>query len=597
MSPEQASGMELDGRTDIFSLGLVLYELVTGKQVFAGNSIFGILDNILSKEPVPIPQNSALPAELNRILQKAVEKDRDLRYQTAAELKADLERLQQKIRSDAATPRDSAYRSRKRRNALLAIVLLGIVIAVGGYWFYTIRTAGPIRSLAVLPFENVGGNPDTEYLSDGITESTITRLSQLPELKVMARTTVFQFKGKSALEAGRLLKVEAVVTGRILQQKDTLLIQVELVNVSDGLQLWGAEYQRKFSDMLSVLQKDIAQEISGRLRLNLSGSEKTRLVRGNTSHPEAYRLYLQGRYYWNNRNEESLLKSVELYSKAIEFDPEFAIAYAALAESYAVMPSWGVATANQIAPNLMKAAKKALELDSSLAQAHAAMGLLHESQYDFKQAEKDYRRAIELDPNYATAHQWLGEVYLLKGRTEENLLESRRALDLDPLSLLITASYGLSLSYAGRYEEALEQLRRAKDLDPDYCTSVVYEAQIFRAQGKLQDAIAELEKPQARRCGSKWGLSELGYTYAVAGWKMQAKEVLEELEKESQVTYVPSNYIAVIHLGLGDTDRALYWLKKGFEERTLWCFDLHPYLSLLRSNPKFADFLQQSHLQ
>lgn len=597
MSPEQAKARELDARTDVFSFGLVLYEMATGRQAFSGSSNAVIFEAILNREPVsPLRLNPELPAQLEQIINKALEKDRDLRYQSAAEIKTDLRRLQRQLQSGSQATAHPVEPRKRSSFAYIAIAFAVVAIAAIALYLYGNRSSRPIRSLAVLPFVNVSGNSNTEYLSDGITESAITRLSQLPDVKVMARNTVFTFKGKDSLEAGRKLNVDAIVTGRVFQQGDTLIIRAELVNVKDGSQLWGGEYDRKFSDILTV-QKEIAQEISGKLKLMLSQEEKTRLAKTYTTNTEAYRLYLQGRYYWNKRDEASLKKSVEFYEKAIQLDPHYAIAYAGLAETYAIFGGYGGASKRQVAPKLMEAATKALELDDTLPQTHAALGHFKRDQYDFLNAEKEYKRAIELDPNYATAHHWLGGLYGITGRSEEGLSEFKKALELDPFSISTNSNYGFWLIIARRYKEALDQLNKTKDLDSGFCFTYTLLGQLYRDEGKIAEAIQELQKPQALECGGTWGLSELGYSYALAGRRAEAEKVIQDIKEQSKRRYVPQQHIAVIYLGLGDKDQALFWLQKGYEDGSLWLADLVPYLPALRADPQFADFLHRIHLK
>jgi serine/threonine protein kinase/Tfp pilus assembly protein PilF len=599
MSPEQAKAKELDVRTDLFSFGLVLYEMCTGKQAFSGPTSAVIFDAILNRAPIsPVRFNPDLPPELERIINKALEKDRETRYQSAAEMKADLKRLQRSLMSGpTATGSQPVQTSRALRWRTIAVAAVAVIITVlAVFYFYTQRGSQPIRSLAVLPFVNASGNSDAEYLTDGITESTITRLSQIPNLKVMARTTVFTFKGKDALESARKLNVDAVVTGRVLQQGDTLVINAELVNTADGAQLWGEEYNRKLSDILNV-QKEIAKDISSKLSLKLTGQDQTRLAKTFTVSTEAYRLYLQGRYYWNKRDEASLKKSVEYYEQAIALDPAFANAYAALAESYAVFPGWGVASTADTAPKAIAAATKALELDDSLAQAHAPLGQVYSmARYDWNEAERELKRAIELDPSYATAHHWLGGLYQILGRKQEAVSEYRKALESDPLSLVIMSEYGQGLAMAQQYDAAGNVLRKSIEMNPDFCASYLYLALLFREQGKMDNAAAEQKRPQSLICGGVWGLSELGYTYAVSGQEAEARDLLKKIMEVAEKHYVAANYVAVIHLGLGEDEQALLWLNKGYKEGTLWLSDLMPYFSILRTKPLFHDFLRHVNL-
>ncbi|HSP07614.1 MAG TPA: protein kinase, partial [Acidobacteriota bacterium] len=550
MSPEQARGKELDIRTDLFSFGVVLYEMVTGRSAFQGQSTGEILEAIFNREPVaPVRLNPNVPAELERIIHKALEKDREVRFQSAREMKADLKRLQRtESRGTGLIDRqpDTVDRVRKTRIPKITAALVLVALSGAGYFYLHRSRTGPFHSLAVLPFVNGSGNPSTEYLSDGITETTINSLSQIPNLKVMARSTVFTFKGKDVdpRKVGQDLNVDAVVTGRVLQQGDTLIIRAELMDVNNGTQLWGDEYDRKFSDILGV-QKEIAKEISEKLSLKLTGEDKTRLTRTYTSNTEAYRLYLLGRYYWNKREEASLRKSVEYYQQAIQLDPNYAIAYAGLAVTYATAPGWGLGPPRELYSKAIEAAGRALELDDTLAEAHTALGFaVWHYKYDQAAGLKDLKRAIELDPNDATAHGWYGNLLLSLGRNDEGLSEHQKAHECDPLSLQINVEYGRALIINGKYDQALEVLRKTREMDPGFCSTYVVLAQAYRFMGKWKEALAELERPEVQDCNGSWGLSQLGYTYALAGRKAEAEKTIAEIQELSKRRFVPPQHVA-----------------------------------------------------
>jgi TolB-like protein/Flp pilus assembly protein TadD len=547
--------------------------------------------------------NPQLPAELERIIYKALEKDREIRYQSAAEMKADLKRLQRQLQSGSsagATANQVAAKDQTRQRRLLPIIAVLVIAILAGasYYYFTRSRVHPIQSLAILPFVNESGNPNTEYLSDGITESTINTLSRLPNLKVMARGTVFTFKGKEVdpAKVGRQLNVDGVVTGRVLQQGDSLIIRAELMNVNDGTQLWGEEYDRKFNDILSV-QKEIAKDISEKLSLKLSGEDKTQLTKTYTSNTEAYRLYLQGRYYWNKR-DEYLTKSIEYYNQAIQLDPDFALAYAGLAETYAVFPAWGAGSNKEFGPKAIEAAKKALELDDTLSPAHAAIGQVRFNyQYDPVAAGKEFQRAFSLDPNYATAYHWYGSILAAIGKLQDASTHARKAMELDPLSPQIRDDYALVLVLLGQYDEALRQLFKTRELDPNHCITYVYLGQLYRTQGKLEEAIAELQKPEVQRCGGFQGQAELGYTLAMAGKKEEAEKIVRELLDQSEHRYISSEHLVQAYLGIGQRDQALFWLEKGYQAGSIWTYNMVTYLPILRSDPKFADLLHRMNLQ
>lgn len=605
MSPEQARGEELDARSDIFSFGAVLYEMSTGRQAFSGNTSAVIFEALLNKQPVTITRlNPQLPAELDRIINKALEKDRELRYQGAAEMRADLKRLLRQIQSEShltgVADAVTTERSKMRYANLLLILPILLVIGFLVYFYSTKNHGSSIHSLAVLPFVNSSGDPNTEYLSDGITETTINTLSRLPNLRVMARGAVFGFKGRDLdpRKAGRDLNVDAVVSGRVMEQGDTLIIRAELMNVKDGTQLWGEEYERKFSDILAV-QKEIAQQISNNLRLKLGGAESSKLTKTTTTNTEAYRLFLQGRYYWNKRGEGSMKKSMECYEQAIRLDPKYASAYAGLAEAYATAPAWGVGSVREFDPKAIEAAKKALALDDTLAAAHSALGwALTNYQFDYSAAEKEFQRGIELDSQYPPVHHWYAIMLRLQGRHEEELDQIKKAYDRDPLLIQVNNDYAVSLMLNGRKEEALARLKKSREMDPNMCGTPVYTAYVYRAMEKMNEAIAELESPVGQDwCSGGWGQSELAYTYGKIGKKLEAEKKLDELKKAVQTKYVPANYIAIAYLGMGDVDQAASWLEKGVNDGTLWLSDLETHIEELRSNPKFNTFMSRVNLK
>ncbi len=601
MSPEQARGEELDARTDLFSFGAVFYEMTTARQAFSGSTSAVIFEALLTKQPAsPLRLNPELPPELERIINKALEKDRETRYQSAAEIKADLKRLLREIQSESRVVGVAGSRVNKRSSGYLgAIAVVLIAILAASYYFYFNRSSThAIQSLAVLPFVNASGDPQTEYLSDGITETTINSLSRLPDIRVMARGAVFALKGKDVdpRKAGRDLNVDAVVTGRVLQQGDTLIIRAELMHVSDGTQIWGEEYDRKFADILTV-QKDIARQISENLSLKLTGDQKTKVTKIYTTNTEAYKLYLQGRYYFNKRGD-SLKKSIDYYTRAIQLDSNYAPAYAGLAESYAIGPGWGVATNKEFGPKAIAAASKALALDETLAQAHVALAFTKIHQFDFINSEKEFKRAIELDSEYATAYHWYGTLLETIGRFEEALVLSKKAHDLAPLDVQINDDYALALILNGRNQEALDQLKKSRELDPDHCGTPIVASQVYRAIGNMNAAISELQTPRALDlCAGGWGPSELGYAHGKVGNTAEAKKLALQLIDLSKERYIPPNYIAVVYLGIGDKEEALRWLDRGYQDGTLWLSDLVLYLPELRTDPLFADLLHRLNLQ
>lgn len=645
MSPEQARGIPVDGRTDLFSLGVVLYEMVSSHLPFAGNNTNEVISAILSREqPAPLARFAHdVPAELDRIVSKALTKDREERYQSAKDLSIDLKRLKQRLAFEAeqarsqppdatrampaatsyehvaidgtsgsaasaadlaaaATPSRAAYPSSgiKRHQpgviaALAAVVLVSV--AVVAYYLYSARAGEAIDSVAVLPFVNAGGDSNTEYLSDGISETLINSLTQLQKLRVVARHTAFRYKGKEIdpQTVGRELNVRAVLMGRVRQLGDTLNIQVDLVDVTTGAQLWGNDYERKISDVLAVKQ-EIAREVTEKLRLRLSGEEQQQLIKRDTTNAEAYRLYLHGRVHWSKYTEDGFRKSIEYFKQAIEKDPAYALAYSGLADSYSLLGELSVVPPTESFPQARAYAEKALLLDETLAEAHLSLGmvgLLYE--WDWPRAEKELRRAKELDPNNPQTYHFYGHYLQVVGRVEEAINETKRGVELDPTSLVINAELGWAYYCARQYEQAIAQDRKTLELDPTFVYASWVIAQSYEQTGRYQESVAELKR--ARTIDANWPyvIAELGYAYAASGERSEAEKLLEQLKERAAREYIDATLIAYIYVGLGQRDQAFAWLEKGYQERS----GLVPWLKSepkwdpLRGDARFADLLRR----
>ena len=502
----------------------------------------------------------------------------------------------------ASLPAKARWPWRSRAALGIAAVFLLAALVAGRFYKFAARGGETINSVAVLPFVNASGDPNAEYLSDGITESLINRLTQFRGLRVMARSTVFRFKGKNtdAQEIGHELHVRAVLTGRLLQRGDTLNVQAELVDVDRGFQLWGGRYDRKVEDVLTV-QDDIAREISQGLRLPFTGEEEQRLAKNYTIDPEAYRDYLKGRYWWNKGTEEGHSKGVEYFQKAIAKDAGYAQAYSGLADCYSSLADDGVISSKEGYLKAKEAALKALELDDKLAQAHASLALVETSyDWDWPGADREFQRAIELNPSDADAHQSHAEALWEAGRPDEAIAETQFALEFDPLSLGNNADLVVAYFLARRYDQAIEQAQNVLELDPNNVLAYYFRGVSYTKKLMYREAMADFEKAIATAPADELALTGLGYGYAVMGRRTEAQRVLHQLSALSKEKYVSPVFMAKIYAGLQEKDMAFAWLEKAYEDHSIVSvgyIKTNPMLDPLRSDPRFADLLRRTNLQ
>ena len=593
MSPEQLRADPLDARTDVFSLGGVLYEMATGAAAFPGNTAPVIASAILEKPPRPMREIApSVPIDLERIVGRALEKDRELRYQSAADLRSDLERLKRDRSAPVASSRDAHTRPWSRtRRGLLAGVMAAAVLILGAIVYRSLTSASVISSLAVMPFAHESADANTEYLSSGITEGLINSLSQLPGLRVLSRNTVIRYRGRDVdpLVVGRELQVDGVVTGRVIPRGDMLDVQSELVNVTSGAQLWGKRYSRPLSALLT-LQEEIAGDISGLLRKTPTGEDERRLAQRRPQDTDAYRLYLRGRYYFDQRTADGIKRSIESFQEAIKRDPEYGLAYAGLANAY--VPSDTVLPPPQNVVLAKSAAVKALASDDSLPEVQTAVGrVLQHCDWDWAGAERAFKRAIELDPRYAEAHHMYSHYLVPVGRFEESVNEARIALELDPLDVLLNVHLGWAYLQARRYDESIAQSLKAVAMDPTLEVAQTGLARAYLAKGMYAEALATFQKVVTLAGGVATGPDTyLGYTYALMGRRADALAKLAVLQERYTQRQASAFDLAMLYTGLGETDHAFEWLERAVVERSGGLLQLkaEQMVDTLRSDARFA---------
>ncbi len=650
MSPEQARGKDTDARTDVWSLGVVLYEMASGKLPFAGETMSDVIASILKSEPpLLLHYVSDVPNDLEKIVGKSLRKNRDERYQNIKDLQIDLKDLRQDLEFEAKLER-SVTPNKNRPNSLdktheaqtqiletdkptgateaaistkdeiehpsssaeyvareikqhkrgfLTVLSILLMVAVGlGYWFYANHSASTdakqINSIAILPFENGSGDANLDYLSDGLSESLIDKLSQLPQLKVIARSSSFKYRGANidVQDVANKLGVQAIVMGRVVRVGDNLTVRVEMIDASANRQLWSEQYQRQAADLISV-QQEIAQTASEKLRLRLSGAQEQQLTKRETVNPQAYELVLKGNFYLNKGGTENQKKASEYYQQAIAVDPNYALAYAELSSSYNRLAVNSLVDPKEFLPKAKAAARKALELDENLPNAHLMLAILYKNAWDWAAAEAEYKRALELSPNLGRAHSNYSIYLSLIGRHDEAIAEVKRARELDPLSLLINANVGNRLTTARRYDEAIEVLQKTLELDPNYDFAYVQLGYAYAGKGMYREAITAYQN--GMRFGDKTSSTQiyLGASYAQAGERGKAQEILKQLQTGEQ--RVSPSELSILYTALGDKEAAFQSLEKAFAEHDLQLQYLKVESSLddLRDDPRFQELLRK----
>ena len=610
MSPEQVRCEEVDARTDLFSFGLVLYEMAAGQRAFSGDSLGAIVNSILHRVlPSPRLYNPDLPPKFEAIISKAIERDRTLRYQTASDLRADLQRLKRDTESEhggvqpVVADRRSVW---KRRGwvaagiAPLALVVIAMLLVGLNVDNWRDRLLGHamlprIQSLAVLPLENLSHDPEQEYFADGMTEALIGELSQIRPLRVISRNSVMQYKGqrKPTPQIAKELNVDAVVEGSVLRSGDRVRISARLVQANPEKNLSTYSYERDLSDVLA-LQREVAQAIAEGVQIKLSPQEASRLRPARAVKPDAYEAYLKGRYFWNKRDREGMTKGLRYFQQAVELDPGYALAYVGVADSYLIEGDNEWLPPYEAFPKAKEASLKALEIDDTLAEAHTSLAMIKQLEWDWMGAETAYKEALALDPRYATAHQWYSSLLAVTGRQEEAIAGARRAVELDPLSPIVITDMGRIYYFARRYKEARRTLDGIGEVSPDFFWARYVLGLVDGQERKFGESIVDLQKANSLSGGDDRTQAALGYAYALAGRKDAAQKILNELKAQSRTRYVSPYVLALPCVGL-NKDEAFQWLEEAFKQRNIdlpWV-GVDPLFDPLRSDARFHSLLQR----
>jgi len=603
MSPEQARGEEIDHRTDIWSFGVVIYEMITGYLPFKGDYEQAVIYSILNEEP---PTLESLPIELTTILKNTLRKNPNERYENVNQMLDDLYKINgnnayQKRETLKSNGKNKRQKLSIRWKFALGAILIAVIIIIGFWWLNQPTDQSHSSSIAVLPFKNLNGDPSQEYFSDGMTETIISDLANISGLTVISRTSVMAYKTseKNTREIGQELNVTHILEGSIMTSGDKVRIFAQLINVNTDSHLWAQTYDREMKDIFAI-QTDVATHIASVLQAKLSPEERQRIEKRSTENTEAYQLYLKGRYYWNKRSKEGVNKSIEYFQQAIDKDSTYALAYAGLGDSYLMLGVYGRRRPNESFPLAKVFIERALQFDNKLAEAYASLGDINiHFDWDVNAAEVNLRKAIELNPQYAHGYHWYSEVFVLRGEFERAFQESQRALELDPYSLIINGLLGVNYQRGGEFQKAIDQLQKTIEFDSTFAFARYDLGIVYVALKQFDRAVYNLRIAYALAPSDTRILSGLGFAEGLVGNKEEARRIEKALRDRAEREYIPPYDLAVVTLGLGKKDQALEYLERARHERGPWMpfLSLNPLFSTLSNHPRFQVLLKEMELR